>query len=739
MAKLSRVVDALETSVTSPISEFTIDVNENLFRMLTDSLYADKHEAIIRELFSNALDAHASVNKRDVPFRVCFPTDLSGELIIRDFGPGISKRDIYDVYIHYARSTKTNTNAQVGCYGLGSKTPLCLVSSFTVKSYHAGVASTYCVFLNERRVPAILHVSDQPCGDETGLEIAFTVSKDDVSTFASAIRRVCRFYAVRPVILNQEISYDEPRVRFQLGPARFVENLGQPLSVLYGQLCYPVSGSAFSSALRAFGMMAELTTSERQFIGLIDAFHGLLLETEIGELELSVSRESLQYTATTCRAILSKLLSVHRLLVERVGSIASCKTQLDFQLQLIQLASSVFKNDRRGAGDFLLNLTTSLHPWVKERISRWDDIYQLFIDDKVARGEGHALQRFDSAKNRFTKCHSTDRGFILPLDSQTVQRGVELFVHDLSSVNESKARIRARQAKLGEGGPIVYLLSFEPPPGIASARKTSELAPMIKERAAASSHRAFNVLEFGLLRVRPFRVSSVDELSRFPVYHVNHAEIGTLRSFICDKAQNLRDLRNFLGHVIKRANGKKGERFFVILLGKRQAAPDGSVSLFDHLRKESAALLQNADFARRLNFIDGDFQNLFPPSGPEYTKRFLITDWVNQWENLKKSDGVDMSRDFEQLVEFLATTRQRAQKHQLTYVERMDVECARRIMAWLGIRDARENEAREFVSRSFSNVLSRYPMLKFIQSSTPLSEVLSYVNLVSSSSQSMNQ
>ena len=44
----------------------------------------------------------------------------------------MSKDVIYNVYINYMKSDKTDTNEETGFFGLGSKTPLAYADSFNI-------------------------------------------------------------------------------------------------------------------------------------------------------------------------------------------------------------------------------------------------------------------------------------------------------------------------------------------------------------------------------------------------------------------------------------------------------------------------------------------------------------------------------------------------------------------------------------------------------------------------------
>lgn len=132
--------------------DFTIDRSEvpAIMGYLSDKMYNNPVRAVIREYSCNAWDAHVAAGKADVPIRVDLPTNLMPELAIRDFGPGLPFEDIKDTYVKIGKSTKTETNEELGMFGLGAKAGYAYVTSFTIISYHGGLKSTYVAYIGDK-------------------------------------------------------------------------------------------------------------------------------------------------------------------------------------------------------------------------------------------------------------------------------------------------------------------------------------------------------------------------------------------------------------------------------------------------------------------------------------------------------------------------------------------------------------------------------------------------------------
>ena len=157
--KMNAVERPVERIGANQERSFSIKASGKAFRILSSGLYKDKVLAVVRELSCNAYDAHADCGKADVPFDVHLPNPLESFFSIRDYGKGLSRNAMETIYTTYFESTKTDSNEQIGGLGLGCKSPLAVVDSFSVISRHGGVRSTYTIFFDEKDTPSPLLLS----------------------------------------------------------------------------------------------------------------------------------------------------------------------------------------------------------------------------------------------------------------------------------------------------------------------------------------------------------------------------------------------------------------------------------------------------------------------------------------------------------------------------------------------------------------------------------------------------
>lgn len=132
----------------------------HIMTILRDNIYTDKILAVLREYSSNAWDAHRMVGKGDLPIHVTLPDTDNPTLVIRDFGPGMSPRDVFNIYTQYGESTKRNTDDAVGMMGIGSKSAFAYSDSFNVTSWNGGMRRVYIAVLDAS------NEGDMQCLDE---------------------------------------------------------------------------------------------------------------------------------------------------------------------------------------------------------------------------------------------------------------------------------------------------------------------------------------------------------------------------------------------------------------------------------------------------------------------------------------------------------------------------------------------------------------------------------------------
>lgn len=205
-------------------AQFRMKTSQKAFQILSD-LYSDKPLAVVRELGCNAADSMTAAAKANQPFNIHLPNSLEPWLTIQDFGTGISHNDIYDIYTVYFASTKTNSNSQIGCLGLGSKSPFCYTDNFSVTSIVNGEKRIYNAYFNESGTPAIALMSTDITNEKNGVAIQIPVKSGDFNDFIEAVKKAFRFFDVKPTITGGKIEWDASNPMFQADDWAFYDRM----------------------------------------------------------------------------------------------------------------------------------------------------------------------------------------------------------------------------------------------------------------------------------------------------------------------------------------------------------------------------------------------------------------------------------------------------------------------------------------------------------------------------------
>ena len=178
--------NTVEETVNDGSVKMSIDPDsiDHLMLNLTN-LYADPALAVIREYSSNAYDSHVRAGN-NTPINVVFPTAGDPVFTVEDFGVGMSKQEIIDVYSKYGLSTKNNTNSEIGAFGLGAKSALAITDRFDITARKNGMETVAYVEKNSKGVGVFHFVSETVTDKPNGFTVKVPLNDEVlVSRFVS--------------------------------------------------------------------------------------------------------------------------------------------------------------------------------------------------------------------------------------------------------------------------------------------------------------------------------------------------------------------------------------------------------------------------------------------------------------------------------------------------------------------------------------------------------------------------
>ena len=275
-----------------------MDSAQILMQMLSKNLYSDAIGSSIRECASNALDSHRRINCDD-PIIVGFKLSENGnyEFTVEDFGTGLDANDVTNIISKYGKSTKRDSNVELGMMGLGFKAPLAYTSSFYFVARKAGIERKYIMFEGED-VNTIDLLYEKKTKERNGVKIIIPVTYSDKPEFITKMKeQLCYFenvYFDCDFIDNKFVIYRGED--FQYSDLCTDNNLHVCLDNVY----YPLDFSKLG-------------------ITRIDINIGLKLSLSDGVFP-TPNRENLRYTKESKKVLIDKIREVSKTLVEKYNN-----------------------------------------------------------------------------------------------------------------------------------------------------------------------------------------------------------------------------------------------------------------------------------------------------------------------------------------------------------------------------------------------------------------------------------
>lgn len=268
----------------------------HIISVLTN-LYSNPSLAVLREYSVNALDAHVEAGT-ERPIEVTLPSEFNPTLTIKDYGVGMTEADIYCIYSQYGASTKRDDETQVGGFGLGSKSALALTQQFTVTAVKNGRKTVVHFAQGSDGVGVVDTLLRASTDEPNGVEISIPVT--DAATM---VREAQGFFSVwKPgtVLVNGQEPENiwDSAIKVSEG-VYLLDNEAMTRcgmrshygAIVMGSVPYPMDMTNMQQITRAINPRFPNYTER------------LLIEVGIGEVEITPSREALNYSARTHEAL----------------------------------------------------------------------------------------------------------------------------------------------------------------------------------------------------------------------------------------------------------------------------------------------------------------------------------------------------------------------------------------------------------------------------------------------------
>lgn len=212
-----------QTSVNSNLQGRVIEskLNPKRIGMIQEMLaqkYNHPEESALREYVSNGYDSHVLAGV-SVPVEVTLPTEFSPNLVIQDYGLGMSSQEVVDTYSGFLFSTKNltddegtdlnpNSPEEIGGFGIGSKSGLAVADQFTVAAIKDGLKSIFIATRDSGNVTFNFATENRPTTEPNGVKVTIPISNPNAYSMETVNRVLTLFKKSEVVVLNQDTLSD---------------------------------------------------------------------------------------------------------------------------------------------------------------------------------------------------------------------------------------------------------------------------------------------------------------------------------------------------------------------------------------------------------------------------------------------------------------------------------------------------------------------------------------------------
>lgn len=292
-----RIESAEPVSQTTGLQSngFGLTNTAKIIDIVINKMYMNKPGAVIRELSSNAWDAHVEADCTDKPFDIEMPSWLSKKFSIRDYGLGIPHEKFEYIYTNIGGSTKDQSDDMIGGFGLGSKTPFTMVDQFTVVNIHGGIKTTWLCYKNAGS-PFVSKLAECETEEPSGLKVEFTFNDNLVDEFTKQLPIQLKYFPVKPNVSGGErkVQWSKLPVGWETQDFFYEEDTSyyRKHSVVMGNVNYDLDPHQLD------GNYSSLFQKS------------LTLKCDIGTVDIPPSRETLEYTKKTKDYLNGKLREI---------------------------------------------------------------------------------------------------------------------------------------------------------------------------------------------------------------------------------------------------------------------------------------------------------------------------------------------------------------------------------------------------------------------------------------------
>jgi len=305
-----------ETSSNEIDITLSKDSSSLFFQMFTKNIYSNPIGSIVREITSNCFDSHVEANVK-LPVLIRKNVDVSTNSIsisFIDYGVGMSPKRISDVFSVMLSSSKRDDNDQIGCFGLGSKVPLAYKrntghgeadfdNSYWIITNYDSIKYVYMIY-DGNKSPKITLQHQEPTTDGNGTEVRIPVLERDLDTFKSEMTKQLYYFEN---IIFEGFEYEHSYNKNDDGTPVIISPMDNDYQIVRGK-SFLFRGDDYKTNIHVcLGRVAYPIDYPTLGLSSSDYRLPIALRLEVGDIGVTVSRESLDYSEKTIKLLKVKL------------------------------------------------------------------------------------------------------------------------------------------------------------------------------------------------------------------------------------------------------------------------------------------------------------------------------------------------------------------------------------------------------------------------------------------------
>lgn len=369
--------------------------------MVSKNLYSNPIGSFIRELVSNGVDANVDANVDNPVIVHIYPEDGFNFIEVKDNGVGMSPETFKNIYMSWFNSDKRDTDEKIGGWGLGSKSPFSYQDSFEIITTYNNIKYHY-LFVNEQPLPKATLILEENTSEENGTTIRVEIKEGDkYKVYEECVKQLVYFDNV--YVKNEHYFYDNEFKIYEADHFKLRNKdfpYGQEMHICLGQVAYPINWNVLN----------------------IDTVNiPVALNFNIGELEVTLSREELSYTEAVKEKIIAKVKAVEESLIKKYEE----QLKIDDLFDYIKLVKSDNKPPLKikDVSIPMRDIKSSIYfnPFddIKIKANRIKDLFSAYNVTHIKKGKNFSL-RSDSK-------HEYYRLYRYPHSSYIVHKDINYF------------------------------------------------------------------------------------------------------------------------------------------------------------------------------------------------------------------------------------------------------------------------------------------------------------------------